>query len=128
LQRGDVVDFIFDEHVGLLDKCIRWYRKFKKDFAPKLQAIAGTIDGANDKEIAALQAADLLAGQVGSDLRTGIVEPPLELLIARREIWRLPTYPIDLSVLSDLVRLANIWSSTKALDDIKTPNPSSLLD
>jgi len=40
------------------------YREFKAAFPKELKALAGNVSEADDKRVAALQAADLLVGQM----------------------------------------------------------------
>jgi hypothetical protein len=63
------VDLVFDEMSGMMAECITFYREAKENFPPQKKAIAGSMTEANDKEVEALQAADLLAGQIAATLR-----------------------------------------------------------
>jgi hypothetical protein len=47
---------------------------------PEMVAIAGSMCEGNDKELAPLQAADLLVGQVSANLRAGKPEKPFQLI------------------------------------------------
>lgn len=79
LKTGQVVDFIFDAHSSF-DDCVKLYRKMKKEMPAELAAIAGTVIEGDDKKLAPLQAADLLVGQLGANLRNGSPEEPFKLL------------------------------------------------
>lgn len=74
-----VVDFIFDAN-SLFENCERAYRELKKRMPSGLAAIAGTAVEGDDKELAPLQAADLLAGQQTTTLRNGKPDKPFQLL------------------------------------------------
>lgn len=56
------VDFIFDER-SELSVCIGIYNEMKNSGAMEIMAHAGTCSPGNDEEVAALQMADLLAGE-----------------------------------------------------------------
>jgi len=112
------VDFVFDDGVTELDDCIANYPKLLAVLPPNVKAIAGTIIPGNDKTIVALQAADLLAGQMLQEIREyGVRHPPLELMRKNRNIIIfncLQSRP-DLKNLS----LINVAWATKKLDKIK---------
>jgi hypothetical protein len=72
VDRGELdkrVDLVFDEMSGMMAECITFYRDAKEKFPPEKKAISGTMTEADDKEVEALQAADLLAGQIAVTLR-----------------------------------------------------------
>jgi len=112
------MDFVFDDGVTALDDCIANYPKLLGVLPPKVKAIAGTIIPGNDKTIVALQAADLLAGQMLQEIReNGVRHPPIELMRKKRHIMTfncLQSRP-DIKNLS----LINVAWATKKLDKIK---------
>ncbi len=73
LDRGsrEKVDFVFDGCTELRT-CIERYEVAREEWPPSMRAIAGEIIPGNDKELAALQAADLLAGEYAAVLRSGL--------------------------------------------------------
>lgn len=78
-QIRERVDFIFDDH-ALFEKCASLYREMKEFFPAEQKAIAGTVSPAVDTDVPALQAADLLAGQMTTSLRFGKHDAPLEMM------------------------------------------------
>src|ERR1043165_950539 len=70
-RASDVVDLVFDQQDGLLKESIKHSSQFKVTFPPDVQKIAGEISVGNDKDTPALQAADLLAGQLTTILKSG---------------------------------------------------------
>lgn len=79
VQSKQVVDFILDSNSSFGD-CAKMYREFKTKMPSEMVAIAGSISDGNDKELAPLQAADLLVGQVSANLRAGKPEKPFQLI------------------------------------------------
>ncbi len=75
LERGEKlekVDFVFDG-CSELRACIESYEETRDNkFLSPMQAIAGEAIPGDDKELAGLQAADLLAGEHSAYLQTGI--------------------------------------------------------
>jgi hypothetical protein len=122
LERGasqDTVDFVFDEQEGLFKKCAEFYREFKEQMPDEKKAIAGTVGEASDRDIPALQAADLLVGQVTTNLRTGKPEEPWRRMAAALKIMSTTAYPPGFERLPDLVSQLNVIWSTKRLGDIE---------
>lgn len=72
LERGErsKVDFIFDGCTELR-ACIASYEKERSRWPPSMQMVSGTVVPGDDHELVGLQAADLLAGEHSSYLRTG---------------------------------------------------------
>jgi hypothetical protein len=64
------VDFIFDSN-SQFDDCNKIYREFKTRMRQEMAAIAGTMVEGDDEELAPLQAADLLVGEAGENIRIG---------------------------------------------------------
>jgi hypothetical protein len=64
------IDFIFDACTELR-ACIESYDKEKVTWALPMQRIAGQIIPGDDKELAGLQAADFLAGEISYQVRVG---------------------------------------------------------
>jgi len=85
------VEFIFDEN-SALKKCIREYDDLKSKMPSEVAAIAGTALPADDKKVAALQSADLLAGQL-LQLFKGLPTVPLQRLAAYCQILRTDVNP-----------------------------------
>jgi hypothetical protein len=103
----DQVDFIFDEGVPFLDDYISNYEGLKNVLPQKVHRIAGTVMSGNDKKVAALQAADMLAGQALLNLRTKVKPEPLDVMRAKRifTFHCLPQYPESIP---KAIRLTNI--------------------
>ena len=121
VERGieERVDFVFDEH-GLLEECIELYRELKNQHLEERQkAIAGTVSSGNDRAIPALQAADLLAGQLTTSLRRGKHEPPLKMLRDCIEIFAVPIPLPSHMALDELFQALNVIWSTKRLANIR---------
>jgi len=81
LRENKFVDFIFDTHSSF-ERCEKIHREVKGLMLPELAAIAGTITEGDDKQLAPLQAADLLVGQATKNLKQGKPDKPF-LLLAR---------------------------------------------
>jgi hypothetical protein len=123
LDRGgfqDTVDFVFDQQKGLFKKCAEFYREFKSHMPAEKRAIAGTVGEASDREVPALQAADLLVGQVTTNLRVGKPELPWRRMAIALKIMSVKAYPPGFENLPDLVSQLNVIWSTKRLADIDT--------
>lgn len=73
------VDFIFDTHSNL-KKCTHFYEELKKGIPDWLARVAGTVTSGDDKVLMPLQAADLLVGQVTTNIKTGATEEPFKIL------------------------------------------------
>ncbi|HEX7154098.1 MAG TPA: DUF3800 domain-containing protein [Thermoanaerobaculia bacterium] len=89
---SDVIDLIFDQQDGLLNESMKHYSEFKKAFPSQLQKIAGKTHIGNDRECPALQAADLLAGQLTTMLRSGPA-PTYQKLVGCHEVLQTTAYP-----------------------------------
>jgi hypothetical protein len=118
LERGisDRVDFIFDEH-ALFEKCASLYREMKEGGLPAQQkAIAGTVSPAVDTEVPALQAGDLLAGQMTTELRWGRRDDPLEMLRSNIDIYIAPT-PLPRHIRgNEIIEDMNVlWSASQKI-------------
>jgi hypothetical protein len=114
LGYADKVDFIFDKGDPAFASCAEIYRQWTEIAPPAMSAIAGTVTEGNDLSLMPLQAADLLAGQIGVNIRLGRPEPPLKLLLrGQRIVCSLLRWPDELLVgFSELVQLLNIiWAS-----------------
>ncbi len=114
----ETVDFIFDDGVPFLDDCVSNYASLKKVFPQKAQMIAGSVTPGNDKEIGALQAADMLAGQALLNLRTNERPASLDVMRARR-IFMFHCFPHDLQRFAKSITITSIVWSTKQLDRAK---------
>jgi hypothetical protein len=114
IQRGVTekkVDVVFDEMDGLMAECIVAYDGFKHKLAPEQIAIAGSMTEADDKEVEALQAADLLAGQFTTRLRIGHPEEHWRRLHAAHELFFSPAYLPNFEHIPTLVSAVNVaWS------------------
>jgi hypothetical protein len=111
-QKGEIVDCIFDEMSGLLPECITLHQRFKKCLPGELRNICGILSEGIDTEIAALQAADLLAGQIARKLRTGAAEEHLRRMFAAHEIYHGKAYSNNFQNIPDLVcALDAIWGT-----------------
>jgi hypothetical protein len=118
------VDFVFDDH-SLFERLTGMYRLLKADVLNEAtKEIAGTLTPGDDREIAALQMADLLAGQMISSLRFGKHEAPLKKLRDNIELLVSPTaLPTHMGA-DELIQLLNVmWS---ALARIKSGSDSAL--
>ena len=105
IQRGQAsekIDFIFDR-CPELRACIAAYELQREKFPVSMQRIAGEVIPGDDKELAGLQAADLLAGEYSDYLRTGIKGPAyLEL---NNAILEVPASPPE-ATLKELMQYA----------------------
>jgi hypothetical protein len=108
------VDLVFDEMSGLMGECIVAYDEFKKQFPPDKKAIAGSMTEADDKEVEALQAADLLAGQLTTNLRLGVPEDHYRKLWSAHEIFLSKAYSPSFDKIPELIRAFNVaWGRMK---------------
>jgi hypothetical protein len=107
------VDVIFDEMDGLLKECIAFFEEQLRPLLPEnLRAICGSIIEANDKQVEALQAADLLAGQLTTKLRLGRPEEHYRRMARAHPIYQRPAYNRDFNRIPELVRTVNQnWSA-----------------
>jgi hypothetical protein len=80
----DRLDFVFDDGITFLQDCIALYEKKKPEMPEHYRKIAGTATLGDDKEIVALQAADLLAGQCLSKARLGKDPEALRIMRANQ--------------------------------------------
>jgi hypothetical protein len=101
--RREKIDFVFDG-CSELRACIESYERQRLEWPPSVQAVAGEIIPGNDKELAALQAADLLTSQHCVYLKTGIVEPPYAQMKQNRIIEFSPNPPME--VIGSLIAYA----------------------
>jgi len=117
-NRTDKVDLILDEQVGLTGECIDLYKQFKErpEFPPEKKAIAGLMTEANDKDVAALQAADFLAGQVTTAYRLGAPESYYQRIGEAHHIYQSQAYFPSFDKIPDLIRLFNMWWSIRRID------------
>lgn len=114
----DRVDFIFDDGVKFLDDCTTNFSKYKTKFLPlPAQGIAGTILSANDRDVVALQASDMLVGQHLLALRTNTVGEPMRIMRARKVYFFdcLRDYPASIP---KAVSRVNVTWSIKRLEKI----------
>jgi hypothetical protein len=110
------VDFIFDEMDGLFGACASRFEEFKEDerFPPEKKAIAGTMTQANDKDVEALQAADLLAGQLTTCLRLGRSEDHYRRMQQAHSIYNSKAYAPSFEKIPQFISLFNVaWSSLR---------------
>jgi len=114
----DRVDFIFDDGVPFLDDIIGNYPRLKNVLPPEDVKIAGTIVPENDKQVVALQAADLLVGQKLLELRLKTKPKPLMFIENKIE----PTFSCQGPALSTIpisISKLNVAWATKQLGDIQ---------
>jgi Protein of unknown function (DUF3800) len=110
LKNDQGVDFIFDENPSF-EACEKMYRKLKKLMPPGVRAIAGTATELNDKQVAPLQAADLLVGQVTANIRSGKPEKPFQLFnsVPRRVLFSPIRWGED-AVLAGFAKLIGVFN------------------
>ncbi len=90
---GEMVDFIFDEH-SALEANIQNLNANKRDpFLNDYMRHAGTCTPGKDQEIAALQMADLLAGEFSAEGETGIRREALKIIGSKKQIGYLRCDP-----------------------------------
>lgn len=107
------VDFVFDEQGQLLKTCVKVYRQFKADFPAELKAIAGTVSEANDKHIAALQAADLLVGQMVTQFRLAQPETFFQKMVTCHKVFSSTAYVPSFETIPNIISGLNVAWSTK---------------
>ena len=90
--------------------CAAFYREFREQMPPDRKAIAGTVTEVSD--VPALQAAELLVGQVTTNLRIGKPELPWRRIATALKIISTTAYPPGFENLPDLVSQLNANSST----------------
>jgi hypothetical protein len=128
LERGttqDKVDFIFDEQSGLFDECAAFYTEFRQQMPSDKLAIAGAVTQSDDKTVGPLQAADLLVGQMTTNLRFGKPEAHWRRMATCHQIMAVKAYPPAFETIPDLVSAVNIAWSTKRLGSITGRRDSS---
>jgi len=112
---ADQVDFIFDEGVRYLADIIGNYPRLKAILPAEARKIAGTIIPGNDRQIVALQAADLLAGQELLKLRIKTEPKPLAVIDGGR-INRFSCHGKGLErIPSSISKLNVIWAAKRLL-------------
>jgi hypothetical protein len=118
LERGhskDKVDFIFDETNGLLTECSEIYDYIMPALAEEKKKIFGILTEGNDKQVGALQAADLLAGQMTTNLKLGFQEEHLRKMVGCREIHKMQAYPPYIEQLPGFIEVFNqCWDALQA--------------
>jgi hypothetical protein len=93
LERGnpfEVIDFTFDG-CPELRACIGSYEGIREHFPLSMRAIAGEAIPGDDKRLAGLQAADLLAGGISAHLK-GQAQQFFRIIVDARRIVRLRPY------------------------------------
>ncbi len=113
IEKGNTtqtVDFVFDEQEGLLKESIKLYEQFKPRFPREQQAIAGTISIGDDRQIPALQAADLLCGEIATNLLTRKPGPAYKRLVTCHKVVQFKSYPPNFERIPGLIRLAEAIS------------------
>jgi uncharacterized protein DUF3800 len=111
VKRGttDRVDFIFDSRSDALDKCISQFRRRKSKIKTEaIRNIAGTFVPADDKVVAPLQAADLLAGQFLATLRAKKNAVFLNELARHHTIFENDVTPSDLAEIRGALRTSGL--------------------
>jgi hypothetical protein len=113
---SDIVDLVFDQQDGLLKDSIKHYSQFKSLFPVAVQKIAGEISVGNDKDTPALQAADLLAGQLTTMLRSG-PGPTYQALVQCHQVIHAKAYPPKFQTFPAVVNAISwAWSEKRKLD------------
>jgi hypothetical protein len=81
LERGEreKIDFVFDA-CKELRACIESYEKQRAVWPPSMRSVAGEAIPGDDRELAGLQAADLLAGEHSAYLRTAVKGIPYRVI------------------------------------------------
>jgi hypothetical protein len=119
LAKGkDRIEFIVDDHTMAKD-CISLYQEMmsKPDefgIPRELVGIAGTIKQASDTNTPALQAADLLAGQMISEMKGGKKSELLHFLGSVREIAMFQSFPPGFEKLPTQIEMLNRRLTMKA--------------
>jgi hypothetical protein len=97
------VDFTFDG-CAELRACIGSYEQKRERFPPSMRAIAGELIPGDDKELAGLQAADLLAGGISARLK-GEAPQYLRIIEESRRMKEIPSVrPPQLELLFQYAR------------------------
>jgi hypothetical protein len=113
---SDVVDLVFDQQDGLLKDSIKHYSSFKSSFPPAVQKIAGEISVGNDKNTPALQAADLLAGQLTTMLKSG-PGPTYQTIVKCHQVIHAKAYPPQFQTFPAIVKAVSwAWTEKRKLD------------
>jgi hypothetical protein len=85
-------------------------------FPPAQQDIAGEISAGNDKDTPALQAADLLAGQLTTMLKSG-PGPTYQALVKCHQVIQANAYPRQFQTFPAIVKAVSwAWSEKRKLD------------
>jgi hypothetical protein len=114
----DPVDFIFDEGVRFLTDIVANYPRLKACLPPQAAKIAGTIVPGNDKQIAALQAADFLAGQELLEARIKTRPKPLSIMDNGR-VRRFSCHGEAQKTIPITISKLNVVWATKRLEKIQ---------
>lgn len=106
-----MVDFVFDEFSGLLPECMVLHKKNRYRYSEEMQRICGLLTQGNDKQIGALQAADLLAGQITTSVRyNGKSELHLERMVTAHKVYRAKAYPDNFRNIPAMIQqLDKLW-------------------
>lgn len=113
---SEIVDFVFDQQDGLLKDSIKHYSDFKSLFPDAVQKIAGEISVGDDKNAPALQAADVLAGQLTTMLKSG-AGPTYQTLVKCHQVIHAKAYPPKFQTFRTIVKAIGwAWSEKRKLD------------
>ncbi len=113
---SEVVNFIFDQQDGLLKDNIKLYSQFKNLFPEASKKIAGEIFIGDDKDTPALQAADLLAGQLTTMLKSG-AGPMYQELVKCHQVIQTTAYPPNFETLPAIVEAVSwAWNEKRKID------------
>jgi hypothetical protein len=100
------VDFVFDA-CSELPACIEQYNFLKQDpFLRDAMRRSGECSPGDDKEVAALQMADLLSGELSRHIDTLVMSDALNVIRVHNEIMHLPCHPPRQHV--DTLRMAKL--------------------
>jgi hypothetical protein len=110
------VNFVFDDRNDVLKPCIKMYDLIRESLSPDISAVAGTAQAGNDRTEPALQAADLLAGQIIANVRAREPETTLRALTRCSTILRCQIEPQDLSRFKATLDVANTRWKALGLD------------
>ncbi len=113
------VDFIFDEQGRLLKTCAKIFRDFKAAFPKELKALAGAVSEANDRQVAALQAADLLVGQMVTQFRLPRPEVFFQKMVTCHKVFSSTAYIPNFELVPGIIRRLNVAWSTKRLSELR---------
>ncbi len=130
---NEMVDLVFDEH-SALESNIENFNSNKKDpFLVDYMRHAGTCSPGNDKEVAALQMADLLAGEFSVEGETGVRSDALRIIGSRNPVGYLRCEPPAQHM--PAIELLNLGSQLRRdvgeylkLDRQKLLNPEEALE